>query len=167
MDRDTQTTRTRWLVALYLRGALSCGFLAAVTDRLGLWGPYGRPNIAWGDMSHFIAYAAKLNPWFPSSVIPVLAWVVTFVESLLGVALLVGYRMKLAARLSGWLLLAFAIGMTAGTGFKSALSASVFAASAGSFLLARSSMDPFSLDSLLRLQCQRFGERKDHLGIGR
>jgi hypothetical protein len=34
-----------------------------------------------GDMQHFIAYAAKLNPWFPARIIPAVGWLVTFAES--------------------------------------------------------------------------------------
>jgi hypothetical protein len=132
---------------LYLRLALAAGFLAAVSDRLGFWGTYGTPNVAWGDMHHFTAYTAKLNPWFPTLVIPMIGWLVTFLESALGCALLLGYRTRLASQLSGWLLLAFAIGMTAGTGIKSALNASVFAASAGAFLLAKFSTYPLSIDA--------------------
>ena len=34
----------------------------AVADRLGLWGPYGRPNVAWGDMEHFLTYVEQAKP---------------------------------------------------------------------------------------------------------
>src|SRR5215510_3912603 len=101
-------------------------------------------------MTHFMAYAAKLNPWFPKTVIPALAWFVTVAETLLGAALILGFQTRRSAQLSGWLLLAFGIGMTAGTGIKSALNASVFSASAGAFLLATSAEYPLSLDSLRR-----------------
>jgi hypothetical protein len=52
------------------------------------------------------------------------------------------------ALFSGLLLLAFAFGMTLGTGIKSALNASVFSASAGAFLLATRRDYPWSLDAL-------------------
>ena len=111
---------------VFLRFALGAAFLTAVTDRLGIWGPSGTVNVAWGDMTHFMAYAAKLNPWFPKTVIPTLAWFVTVAETSLGAALILGFQTRRAAQLSGWLLLAFGIGMTAGTGIKSALNGSVF-----------------------------------------
>lgn len=98
-------------------------------------------------MHHFMAHTAKLNPWFPTFVIPMIAWLVTSLESTLGLALLFGYRTRLATQLSGWLLLAFAVGMTAGAGIKSALNASVFAASAGAFLWAKFSTHPLSIDA--------------------
>jgi uncharacterized membrane protein YphA (DoxX/SURF4 family) len=136
--------------SVYLRLSLAVGFLSAVTDRLGLWGAYGTPNVAWGDMQHFLAYAAKLNPWFPEGVIPFVGVAVTVVETLLGICLLLGFQTRRAAQVSGWLVLAFGIGMTVGTGFKSALNASVFAFSGGAWLLARTREYPMSLDALRR-----------------
>ena len=50
---------------------------------------------------------------------------------MLAAALIFGFHPRLAARLSGWLLLVFAVGMTAGTGVKSVLNASVFSAGWG------------------------------------
>jgi hypothetical protein len=47
--------------------------------------------------------------------------------------LLFGFRMRLAALSSGWLLVAFAAGMTAGPGVKTSFNASVFAAAAAAF----------------------------------
>jgi uncharacterized membrane protein YphA (DoxX/SURF4 family) len=133
-------------LTIYGRAALAAAFLSAVTDRLGVWGPNGTPNVAWGDMSHFLAYTVRLNPWFPASVIPTVGVVVTIIETTLGLALLLGFHTREAATLSGCLIFLFGVGMTAGTGFKSALNASVFAASAGGFLLARAPHFPMSVD---------------------
>jgi uncharacterized membrane protein YphA (DoxX/SURF4 family) len=133
---------------VYVRLALATGFLGAVSDRLGLWGPYGTRNVAWGDMHHFLTYAAKLNPWFPEGIIPIVGATVTIIESALGIGLLLGFHTRRAAQLSGWLVLAFGIGMTVGTGFKSALNASVFAFSGGAWLLARAREYPMSVDAL-------------------
>jgi hypothetical protein len=58
------------------------------------------------------------------------------VRIVLGIALIAGISTPLVAALSGCLLLAFAAGMTVGTGVKAALDASVLAASAAVFLLA-------------------------------
>jgi thiosulfate dehydrogenase (quinone) large subunit len=89
-----------------------------------------------------------LNPWFPKQVIPTVGVFVTAAEITLGLALLTGIYTRWAARLSGLLILAFAIGMTAGTGIKSVLNASVLAASACGWLLARAERYPLSVDSL-------------------
>lgn len=123
-------------VVLYARLALGVGFLSAVADRFGLWGPSGGRNVAWGDFSHFLTYTAKVNPYLPSSLVPGLGWFVTISEIALGVLLIAGLAPRVVAALSGALLLAFATGMTIGTGVKTAFDASVFAASAGAFLLA-------------------------------
>lgn len=127
--------RLRQLVPLYLRLALGAGFLSAVADRFGLWGPPGADGVAWGSFDAFLEYTALLNPWAPGSLVPLLGWTVTILEVALGLLLLVGYRTRPAAAGAGLLLLAFGLGMTWGTGVKSALDASVFAASAGALLL--------------------------------
>jgi hypothetical protein len=87
MNRPSIHLRIGHYTTVYLRLALAAVFLASITDRLGIWGPYGTTNVAWGDMSHFIAYAAKLNPWFPKIVIPALAWFVTAAETILLLAI--------------------------------------------------------------------------------
>ena len=70
-------------------------------------------------------------------------------ETIAGVQLLVGWQTRRAATLSGWLLLAFAFAMTFGTGVKTALDASVFAASGGAFMLAGARGYVFSVDDRL------------------
>jgi uncharacterized membrane protein YphA (DoxX/SURF4 family) len=135
---------------IFLRLALAAGFFAAVSDRFGLWGPPGTTNVAWGDFAHFLAYAAELNPELPVSWIPTVGWTVTFAETIFAITLFLGFRTRTFALLSGIILLAFASGMTIGTGIKSALNASVFSASAGAFLLATMRQYPFSLDALKR-----------------
>ena len=134
----------------FLRAALAAGFFSAVADRFGVWGPPGTPHVAWGNMAHFLRYVATLNPWFPAALIPTVGWLATFAEIAFGLLLLIGYRTRWAARLSGLLLLAFALGMTAGTNIKSAFDASVFAASAGAFLLAKAPRFRWSIDSIIQ-----------------
>lgn len=94
------------MTVLFARVALAVGFLSAVGDRLGWWGPHGTPTVAWGDMQQFMPYVAQLNPWFPAAWIPLVGWIATIAEIVLGVWLLVGFRMRLAALSSGWLLVA-------------------------------------------------------------
>ena len=133
---------------VFLRFALGTSFLSAVGDRFGFWGAFGQPNVAWGDFSHFIAYTAKLNWFMPSASIPTLAWASTCAEILLGVALILGAFTRVAAFLSGSLLLLFALVMTFALGLEAPLSFSVFSASAGAFLLATCSRYSWSVDSL-------------------
>jgi len=123
-------------VTIFARCALGAGFLSAVADRFGIWGPPGATNVAWGDFSHFEAYTAKLNPYLPGGVIPAVAWGVTVAEVVAGVALLAGIRVREAAILAAVLLLGFSVGMAIGTGPKTALDASVPAAAAAALMLA-------------------------------
>lgn len=136
--------------AVFLRIALGVTFLSSVADRFGMLGALGQPNVAWGDFDHFKAYAARLNWFLPSSLIPALAWLVTCLETILGFTLIAGLFTRVSAFASGALLLLFALAMTASTGLQSALSHSVYSASAGAFLLAASGYYVWSLDSLRR-----------------
>lgn len=140
----------RWLgyVTLYLRLALGTAFLSAVADRFGLWGPPGSPRVAWGNFHNFLSYVAVLNPWFSGGWISAAGWIATACETAFGIALILGFRTRIAAFLSGLLLLAFALGMTFGINIKAPLDYSVFTASAGSFLLACATDFPLSLDRL-------------------
>ncbi len=142
--------------SLFLRAALGAGFLSAVADRLGLWGPPGSSNVAWGRFDEFLAYTSVLLPNLPRGLILVVGWGVTFLEALLGVALIIGFHTRRAAYLTGSLLLLFALAMSTATGIKTALDASVFAASAGAFLLGRMGRFNWSLDTLLAAK-GRFG----------
>ncbi|MFK7778053.1 MAG: DoxX family protein [Gimesia sp.] len=121
---------------LFLRIALGVTYLSAVADRLGLWGDPGAANVAWGNFHFFLEYTALLNPYCPSSMIPVIGWGVTIIEVLLGIVLIVGFQVRISAVISGILLLCFAVGMIVGIGIKAPLDYSVFTASAASFLLA-------------------------------
>ncbi len=134
---------------LFARLALAAAFLSAVADRFGIWGPPGSANVAWGDFTSFGAYAAKINPWAPEALMPAIAWTATVLEVALALLLLAGYRTRWAAFGSGVLLLLFALGMTAGTGIKTAFDASVFAASAAGFLLSTQRRFPLSLDDAI------------------
>ncbi len=136
MSGHNHSAVPRRIAIVYTRIALGGGFLSAVADRFGLWGGPGSRNVAWGDFPRFLTYTATLNPFLPSRVIPALGWVVTVCEIACGVALIAGVAVRPFALLSGVLLLGFACGMTVGTGIKTAFDASVFAASAGAFLLA-------------------------------
>ena len=142
--------RMSQLSSVFLRLALGISFLSAVADRFGYWGAFGQRNVAWGDFEHFTAYTARLNWFMPSAAIPVLAWASTCAEILLGLALILGAFTRIAALLSGLLLLLFAMCMTLALGLEAPLSLSVFSASAGAFLLASCGEYWFSVDSFRR-----------------
>jgi len=119
-------------VTLYLRLALAAAYLSSVADRFALWGT----GVGWGNFANFLDYTAKLNPFLPQSFIPTIGWIATFLETGIAVFLILGFRIRETAFVSGLLLILFAIGMSVGLGVKSPLDYSVFTASAASFLLA-------------------------------
>ena len=114
---------TRWagwatVSSVFLRFALGISFLSAVADRFGLWGVYGQPNVAWGNYARFVAYTAKLNWFLPASIIPLLAIISTVAEILFGFLLVLGWKTRITALLSGVLMILFALAMTMAFGVK-------------------------------------------------
>jgi thiosulfate dehydrogenase (quinone) large subunit len=156
-------------ITVYLRLALGITFLAAVTDRFGIWGAPGAPNVSWGDFAHFLKYAAQVNAFLPPALIPLIAWLASVLETVLCLMLIVGVQTRLAALASAGLLGLFALAMTVSMGVKSALNYSVFSASAGALLLATSASYPWTLDALLKRARQGVGARGDgaRLAAGR
>jgi uncharacterized membrane protein YphA (DoxX/SURF4 family) len=144
-------------VTVYLRVALGAAFVSAVADRFGLWGPYGTPNVAWGDMGRFLAYVGKLNWFVPEGLWPLAAWLSTAAELSLGILLVVGLWTRMAAVLSALLLLVFALAMAVALGPEPPLAFSVWSASAGAALLATLPEPAYvwSLDQLLRRDTAR------------
>jgi uncharacterized membrane protein YphA (DoxX/SURF4 family) len=136
--------------SIFLRLALGVSFLSAVGDRFGLWGAYGRPNVAWGNFARFTAYTARLNWLLPASAIPAVAISVTAAEVLFGLLLILGWKTRIAAFCSGVLLTAFALAMTFALGLKAPLDSSVYSAAGGAFLLATCPEFPFSFDNRFR-----------------
>jgi uncharacterized membrane protein YphA (DoxX/SURF4 family) len=144
--------RERWsqYSTVFLRCALGTAFLSSVADRFGVWGAPGQPGANWGDFAHFQMYAAQVNAFLPPPLIPLVAWVATILEAVLGVMLIVGLCTRAAAVASGGLLLLFALAMTVSLGIKKPFEYSVFSASAGAFLLAASPVYHWTLEALLQ-----------------
>ena len=134
MENGTFISTAQW----FLRVALAAGFLSAVADRFGLWGPAGAANVAWGAWQPFVDYVAKLNWFAPPASTHILAWAATVAEVVLGIGLLIGWQLRWFALAAGLLLLSFAITMTLALGVKAPLDFSVFTAAGGAFLLAAS-----------------------------
>jgi uncharacterized membrane protein YphA (DoxX/SURF4 family) len=142
--------RSTTFFQLYLRLALGFGFLVPGLDRLGVWGPAGGPNISWGDWPHFTAYARKVMSFLPAGLADILAAVATAGELIFGVMLILGWQTRIAALGSGLLTAGFACSMAVSFGITSPLNYSVFAFSAGAFLLSTLDNYPFSLDNIRR-----------------
>jgi uncharacterized membrane protein YphA (DoxX/SURF4 family) len=135
--------------ALLLRIGIGVGFLSAVADRFGLWGPFGQPNVEWGDFSRFLEYTHTLNWYLPAGMIPLLGGIATGAEILFGLLILVGWHTRVAALLSGLLLLTFGVAMTLALGIKAPLNFAVLTGVGGALLLANCERFPFSVDDLL------------------
>ena len=134
---------------LLLRVGLGVGFLSAVADRLGLWGAFGQPNVEWGNFSRFLEYTHTLNWYLPAGMILPLGIIATGAEILFGFLLVVGWRTRVAALLSGLLLLTFGVSMTLALGIKAPLNFAVLTGIGGALLLASRESFPFSVDELL------------------
>ena len=135
--------------ALLLRIGIGVGFLSAVADRFGLWGPFGQPSVEWGDFSRFLEYTHTLNWYLPAGMIPLLGGIATGAEILFGLLILVGWHTRVAALLSGLLLLTFGVAMTLALGIKAPLNFAVLTGVGGALLLANCEGFPFSVDELL------------------
>lgn len=119
-------------IKLFLRISIAVGFLSAVADRLGIW---PAEISSWGNWESFITYTAYLNPWAPEMMVVALGIIATAAEVILAIMLLVGFKTRWAALLSGGLMLTFALAMTLAGGVKAPLDYSVFTASAAAWSL--------------------------------
>src|SRR4051812_308407 len=144
IERQTMSRRWGSFSSVLLRYGLGLGFLSAVADRLGLWGTFGQPNVEWGNFSRFLEYTQLLNWYLPAELIPPLGVIATSAEILLGLLLLVGWHTRVAALLSGFLLLTFGAAMTLALGVKAPLNFAVFTGVGGALLLANCKNFPFS-----------------------
>lgn len=134
------------IIKLFLRVAISAGFLSAVADRFGWW---SEGISVWGNWNNFLAYTQQINPWMPNSLVLAIGVIATAAEIIFALFLIVGFKTELFAKLSGFLLLLFGLSMTFSTGIKGALDFSVFSASAGAFALSLIKEKYLELDNLI------------------
>jgi uncharacterized membrane protein YphA (DoxX/SURF4 family) len=133
-------------IKLFLRLAIAFGFLTAVADRFGMW---PKDISVWGTWENFLNYTQLINPWVPSSQIPTIGIVATAAEIVFAIFLIIGFKTELFAKLSGLLLLLFALSMTFSTGIKGSFDYSVFTASAAAFALSLMKEKYLELDALI------------------
>ena len=112
--------------------ALGAAFLSAVAGRFGLW----QGTLDWEYFAKFQQYAAQVNSFMPSSVIPLIAWTATVAETTLGVLLILGLWPRWVSLASAALLAMFGTAMAISFGLKSPMDYSVFSASGAAGLLA-------------------------------
>ena len=131
------------IAILLLRIALAAGFFSAVASRLSLWGSH---SSGW---QGFLTYTGEVNSFAPKSIIPFLAVTSTILETMIAVALLVGYKTRQAALSAALLTLFFALAMSVSFGIKEPLDYSVFAVCTSAFLLATMPYYCWSIDEKL------------------
>jgi putative oxidoreductase len=139
----------RSIAQLYLRLALGAGFFIIGSDRLGLWGPYGKPWVSWGDWKHFSPYAHELMAFLPPGLAEALAVTATAIEVIAGPLLIIGLFTRWAALATAVLTLCFALAMAITGGIISPINYSVFTVSAASLLLSTMGGYAWSIDALL------------------
>jgi len=116
---------------LFLRIALASTMLSAVADRFGVW----KTNIAWGNWKSFEAYTSELTFFLPEWTGISAAYLATFLEIILSIFLIIGFKTKITTYGTAILLLLFAISMTISLGLKTSLDYSVWTSAAAAFLL--------------------------------
>lgn len=131
---------------LFLRLAISVTMLSAVADRFGFWGD----NSAWGNWEKFEKYTRQLTFFLPEILSTFSAYTATFLEILFPLMLILGFKTKIAAYGTGFLLLVFALSMSIALGIKAPLDYSVWVGSAAAFLLATQKEFYFSIDTLTK-----------------
>ena len=92
--RDHNMKNSSGLPQLVLRLALGTGFIIPVMDRLGLLGKPGTTGVAWGDWPHFAAYTNTLIPFLNSGLANIAAVAATIAESIFGICLIFGFRIR-------------------------------------------------------------------------
>ena len=117
---------------LFARLALGAAFLSGIASRFGWWGA----GVGYGSWANFVKYTAEVNAFMPAATIPFLAVAATAAELVLGVALVVGFRLRWTALASAALLALFGVAMAISLGPKEPLDYSVFSACAAALLLA-------------------------------
>jgi len=128
---------------LFLRLAIAVTMLSAVADRLGFWGK----NSAWGNWGNFEKYTQQLTYFLPTSLVTLSVYAATCLEILFPLLLILGFKTRIAAYGSGFLLLIFAFSMTIALGVKAPLDYSVWIGSAAAFLLAVQEKYSFTIDN--------------------
>ncbi len=135
------------IIKLFLRLAIAIGFLSAVADRFGFW---NKEVSFWGNWDNFVSYTQILNPYIPASLISSVAILATAAEIIFAIGLIIGFKTELFAKLSGYLLLLFALAIILSIGIKGVFDYSVLIASAGAFALSLMKEKYLELDLVLK-----------------
>lgn len=136
------------LAQLFTRIALGLGFLLPVFDRLGFMGAHGSAQAAWGDWSHFVAYTHTLMPFTSLPTANFAGLVATIAECVLGICLIVGFKVKWMGLGAAIITLTFAAFMIASLGIGAPFKYPVFVFTGAGLLLFTQHSFPWSIDDL-------------------
>ena len=137
------------LAQLFTRLALGLGFLLPVFDRLGFMGPPGSAQAAWGDWKHFVAYTHILMPFTSLYVAHIAGLIATIAECILGVCLIVGYKVKWMGLGAAAITIIFAVFMIASSGIGAPFKYPVFVFTGAGLLLFTQHSFRWSVDEFL------------------
>ncbi|SHG79829.1 DoxX family membrane protein [Flavobacterium johnsoniae] len=132
---------------LILRIVLAITMLSAVADRFGIWGAPGSNEVAWGNWENFVVYTQTLNPFATKSVAEILGSIATFFEVLLSLLLLFGFKTRIAALGTAFLMLLFALAMAISVSVKAPFDYSVLTSAAAALLLSTIGKTVFAVDN--------------------
>lgn len=135
------------LPQLVLRFALGIGFLLPVMDRLGILGKPGTNGVAWGDWSHFTAYTQTLIPFLTHRLINLAAFMATLAEIIFGIALISGFKIRMAGLGAAILTLIFGVSMAITQGIGAPFAYPVFVFTGAALLLSCLGSYRWSLDN--------------------
>ena len=153
---NTNGRTVKKVIKIFLRFTIATAFLSAVADRFGIW---SKEVSVWGNWNSFLEYTQIINPWFPNSMTTIVGIIATTAEIIFAICLIIGFKTEMFAKLSGFLLLIFALSMTFSTGIKGAFDFSVFSASAGAFALSLMKEKYLELDNLIS-KSKNWNEKK-------
>ena len=132
---------------LILRIVLGITMLSAVADRFGVWGAPGSHAVAWGNWENFVLYTQSLNSFANKATAEVLAGIATFFEVLLSLLLLFGFKTRLAALGTTFLMFLFGFAMAVSVSFKAPFDYSVWTSAAAALLLANIGKTAYAVDN--------------------
>ncbi len=132
-----------------MRIALGLGFVFPVLDRLGLLGPAGSPGVAWGEWKNFLTYTGQLMPYAGKDIVGIGGLFATMAEAILGAALILGIKTRVAAIASAALTAFFGLSMAVFIDPMAPVGYPVYVFTASSLLLASLDDYAFSLDRVL------------------
>lgn len=132
---------------LILRIVLAITMLSAVADRFGIWGEPGSNGVAWGTWENFVLYTQTLNPYANKGTAEILGGIATFLEVVLSLLLLLGFKTRIAALGTALLLFFFGFAMAVSVSVKAPFDYSVWTSAAAALLLANIGKSSYAVDN--------------------